>query len=213
MRRSLTLVELIFSMIIIALAFSVIPKVLQVSSKTSKAALKEEALYNAFALMGMIKNLPWDEQNNFYDDILLTTGGKSAYRCGRRWDGYYRRGSFVGSRNCFQRVPASALGLESGGLLDDIDDFTNKKITAAGKNMERIYELEVDVAYVEDMDPYPGTIRFSTVKQTDSTNTKYITIQVHALSKVKEFAQRFGLVRYHAHNIGQILVNKIAWDQ
>ncbi|MRI58261.1 MAG: hypothetical protein C6H99_02010 [Epsilonproteobacteria bacterium] len=212
MRRSFTLIELIFSMIIIALAFSVIPKVLQISSKTSKMALKEEALYNAFALMGLIKNLPWDEQNNYYDDILLTQGGKSAYRCDRRWDGYYRRGGFVGSRNCINRLQASPLGME-GGAMDDIDDFTDYSVRAEGKNLKRQYELEVDVSYVEDMEPYPGPVRLLEISSSDTTNTKYITIQVHALRHQEELGQYFGKVRYHAHNIGQILVNKIPWDQ
>jgi len=71
-RDGFTLIELIFSMVIIAIAFTVFPKILQLATKVSVQNLKEEAMYNAVAYIGLIKSTAWDENNTISDNILIS---------------------------------------------------------------------------------------------------------------------------------------------
>ncbi len=210
MRRSLSLIELIFSMVIIGIAFSVLPKILQVSAKSAQKSLKEEAFYNAVALMGLIKSLPWDEKNNDFDDILLTDGA-GEYRCAKRWGGYYRQGGFVGSRSCAHRIGATSIGDDGDSIPDDIDDFDAKVIEAASKSKKRLYELMVSVKFVKD---FSATAKNATLlKQPVATksNSKMVTVEV--VPKGVGSRDRFGKIYYHAFNIGQLALNKLAWAQ
>ena len=149
MKKSFTLIELIFSMVIIAIAFMVLPKILQLSTKVSTQSIREEALYNGIALLGFIKATAWDEKNTKKDDILLVLDGDSSYECGG--DNFIRIGGFIGSRNCKNTLTASPLGLDADDLLnaDDMDDFIS--INASNYNNSRDFSLNVKINYIEDM--------------------------------------------------------------
>ncbi|BCD60876.1 MULTISPECIES: type II secretion system protein [unclassified Nitratiruptor] len=216
MRKALTLLELIFSMVIIAIAFTVFPKILQVSSKTSVHALKEEALYQAVAMMGLVKTLPWDERNTLFDDYLFTDQGSSDYECSTSFGGapIYRKGGFVGSRNCKHHQNAtSALGMEANdhNIPDDVDDFvTLSPVTVQNFNASRQYELNISINYVDDLSL--SDTNFTTGSSGGSTNTKYITISVSPLTKSSAFAGKtLAQVWYFSENIGQIRINRLPW--
>ena len=204
MRRGLTLIELIFSMVIIAFAFTIFPKILQISAKTSNTTLKEEAMYNAAALMGFVKNLPWDEQNTKEDDILLVDGGLSELECEYSFGGepIYRQGGFVGSRNCAHRLHASSIGGNGESEADDIDDLSGRVIKASNLYGNREYNLSIQVGYTQDFTATPATT---------STNTKYIKIT--ATPARKELSGAFSPFWYLSYNIGQIRVNRLSWRQ
>ncbi|MEO1924234.1 MAG: prepilin-type N-terminal cleavage/methylation domain-containing protein, partial [Nautiliaceae bacterium] len=51
MKKALTLIELIFTIIIIGITFTVIPKIIIVSNKTLETTLKEEVVFNMMAKM------------------------------------------------------------------------------------------------------------------------------------------------------------------
>jgi len=71
-REGFTLIELIFSMVIIALVFTVIPKIIYAFNKSDTFSVREDALFNGVSLTNMISRLPWDENNTEHNDILLT---------------------------------------------------------------------------------------------------------------------------------------------
>jgi len=213
MRRSLSLIELIFSMIIIAIAFTVFPKVLQMSAKSANITLKEEAMYNAVALIGLIRSLPWDEKNTQKDDILLASGGKLQYICAYplgTGDNIYRRGGFVSSRNCQHKEWASPIGLDSGDSEpDDIDDFDQKTIEAKNVNGKRSYLLDVNVSYVQDYSGDP--VDFRTSKNNIPTNVKYIKVSLRVQNLQKSLGKKLASFWYIASNIGQLKINSMAW--
>ena len=203
MRRSFTLIELIFSMLIIALAFTVLPKVLQVSAKSSATTLKEEAMSNAMAMMGWIRVLAWDERNVQSDEILIPQEYEPIYKC-PVWD-IYRAGGFAGSRNCRNELPASSLGKE-GDDFDDIDDFAGYETNITNATGKRKYNLKVDVIYVKD---YNQT--FSTQKAGGSSDVKMVSILVTPLAKKGALGGSFAKLTYFASNIGQIRINRVPW--
>ena len=71
MRRALTLIELLLTMVIVGLVMMVIPKIIFVTNKSFEAIVKEEALYNALALAGVVVSLPWDEANRNMSRFFL----------------------------------------------------------------------------------------------------------------------------------------------
>ena len=208
MKKAFTLIELIFSMVIIAIAFSVLPKILQLSIKSSTTSLKEEAMFNAVAYVGLIKSTAWDEENTKIDDILLVTAGNSVYDCNQTTG--YRRGGMKGSRNCFGKKYASVLGSDSNDL-DDMDDFIT--LNAKNYNSSRDYNLTVTENYIDDitLNATQYTITYPP-NATDTTNTKLITVTVQANKKGNVLGNSFVKIPFIAQNIGQIKVNRRVWQ-
>ncbi len=206
MRKGFTLIELIFSMVIIAIAFTVLPKILQLSTKVSAQSLREEAMYSGIALLGFIKASSWDENNTVYDDILLAANGNSDYECSNG----YRKGAFIGSRDCKHNLTASPVGSDSGEPpYDDMDDFVS--IDAKNYNDSRDYSINVNINYVEDIGINEET--FKTDIETGSTNTKYIVIDINSSKKEKQLRKNIARFSFFAFNIGQIQINRRAWSE
>ncbi len=202
MKKAFTLIELIFSMVIIAIAFSVLPKVLYMASKNATTSLKEEAMYNAIAYAGLIRASAWDENNTDFDDILLVNGAdrNASYDCNTSTG--YRIGGFVGSRNCLEDKNASALGSD-GGDLDDIDDFAS--VSAKNSNSSRQYDVNATITYV-------GDTFFTTATSSSLTNSKRIKIIVYPKKKASELGNAFVQLNFTLYNLGQLRVNKRSWN-
>ena len=212
MRRALTMVELIFTMVIIGLVFMVIPKIVFVTNKSFETTVKEDALYNAMALMGIIIHLPWDEENTKYDQILSVSSGDDGYRCDSG-TGFYRVGGFKGSRHCIDNSvtpmnASSTLGRE-GNLFNDIDDYNGYLIETSTPRGSK-YRLQVAVRYLTD--PAPGNLvdLSALTPASGSTNVKEINVTV-SNAAVRKKAPFSASIFYHAVNIGQIHVSRRAW--
>jgi len=199
MRNAMTLIELIFAMVIISAVFSVIPKIIFVSNKSMELSMKEDALFNAYTLMGSINKLSWDEKTLNAGKILDTseTGSCSDMRVG----------GFYGSRNCIDSSDsASAIG-EDGSDYNDIDDYhydgTNgykEDVSVSGKNR---YELFVQVNYVDS--------NYTHKSLTDTKELKEIIVTVASHDdnkKIKNFQSSFF---YHSANLGHIQIKKELW--
>jgi len=205
MKKAFTLIELIFSMVIIAIAFSVLPKILQLSIKSATTSLKEEAMFNAVAYVGLLKSTAWDENNTQVDDILLVSDGNSAYDCNTTTG--YRTGGMKGSRNCFNKQSAATLGGDNNDM-DDMDDFIT--LNAKNDSGSRDYNLSVSASYIDDI--APNATQYIIAQNTTSTNTKYITVTVKANKKGKVLGNAFVKIPFIAQNIGQIQINRRAWQ-
>ena len=212
MRRALTMVELIFTMVIIGLVFMVIPKIIFVTNKSFETTVKEEALYNAMALMGIIVHLPWDEANTQVDQILNVSAGENAYRCDSS-TGFYRIGGFAGSRNCIDDSgspmnASSTLGREDA-YFNDIDDYNGYRIETRTPYGVK-YLLEVSVSYLHDP-PAGSVVDLSALAPSSrSTNFKEIGVTVSNAPGRKKNPFSSTLY-YHSVNLGQIRINKRAW--
>ncbi|ADN08505.1 type II secretion system protein [Sulfurimonas autotrophica] len=206
-KNAFTLIELILSMVIIAIAFTVLPKILQLSAKVSVQNLKGEAMYNAIAYIGLIKSTAWDEENIKYNDILLVANGDSDYDCNTTTT--YRIGGFDGSRNCKNAKNASSLGSDSNeSYNNDMDDFDT--INATNNTNSRAYDLNVSVDYLEDIAENGNT--FSSTTKSNTTNTKRITIKVDVKKKASALGNSFVQMSFIAQNIGQFQINKRVWN-
>jgi prepilin-type N-terminal cleavage/methylation domain-containing protein len=209
MKKAFTLIELIFSMVIIAIAFSVLPKILQLSIKSATTSLKEEAMYNAVAYVGLIKSTAWDEKNTEVDDILLVSDGDTSYKCNELTG--YRIGGMKGSRNCFHTEYASIpLGSESNDR-DDMDDFVT--LTADNNNSSRDYNLSVNESYIQDIALSATQYSNTPLGDNKSSNTKLIIVTVQTNKKSKTLGNAFVKIPFIAQNIGQIKINRRDWQE
>ncbi len=63
MRRAVALIELIFSIVIIALVLTAVPNLISVVNKSSKNAISQEAISNAASHISMVMSQYWDEND------------------------------------------------------------------------------------------------------------------------------------------------------
>jgi prepilin-type N-terminal cleavage/methylation domain-containing protein len=208
MRKALTLIELILSMVIIGIVFTVIPRLIISMNQSAQVTIKEEAMYNAMAQMGMILNLPWDN-NNTQNSQILTVFPASGYDCNT--SSGYRIGGFIGGRNCIASpgisFNAGSIGKEDGWS-NDIDDFNNTDVNATkncSSGAKGLYTINTAVHYVDDP-ALIGTALLSKSTAPNQSNTKRIAVQVGYGSD----SQHTGCItalQYHSFNIGNVQIN------
>jgi prepilin-type N-terminal cleavage/methylation domain-containing protein len=185
MRRGLTLIELIFSMVIIAIVFTVVPKIIFASNKSLQLGIKEDALFNAVTLIGSIAKLPWDENTIVSNGGILDAGGVTCND--------YRQGGFEGSRNCLDNDGSSTwdvsptMGRE-GSVYNDVDDYHNNIQVTSGGRID--YNLSTTVVHNGDI---------KRIKVTVSTSDKRLG---------NSFQSSFF---YDSANLGHIQINKRTW--
>lgn len=199
MRRGLTLIELIFTMVIVAVVFTVIPKLIQSFAQSGEVSIKEDALYSAVALAGLMSSLPWDEANTDSDAILFTASDPN-YACSPLTG--YRTGGFVGGRNCIQN-PSNASNIlgQEDSFYNDFDDYNNENRNASvvcGGASKAVFVFDVNVSYVNETNYTP---------QPNSTHAKMAQINVNKHGTNECVTSLF----YTAYNIGQIQIYRRPW--
>ena len=191
MRKGLTLLELIFSMVIIGVVFTVVPKIIFASNKSMELSIKEDALFNAYSLMGSILKLTWDENTISKGKILDT----DANACEDN-----RTGGFSGSRNCIDSSDAATdIGREDS-YYNDIDDYDgyDENITVGGKNR---YKISVAVNYVDD----------NYVSSANKEELKEINVTVASHTDNKKLNGFKSSFFFHSANLGHIQIKKEQW--
>jgi len=219
MRKGLTLIELILSMVIIGIVFTVIPRLVMSMNQSSQVTIKEEAMYNAMAQIGMILNLPWDN-NNTQNPQILTVAPASAYDCNTTSG--YRIGGFIGGRNC---IAAPGISYNAGAIgkedteSNDIDDFHNTDVNAT-KNCsgtaKGLFGINTVVEYVDDPASSGTAVLSNTPTAPNQSNTKRIEVKVglgtdnRLYDPVKQNC--ITSLQYHSFNIGNIQINSRNWN-
>lgn len=192
MRRAVSLLELILSIIIISTVFIIIPKLIFSINRGFELSLKEEALYTAVSMSGYISTLPWDQHTIDREGGILSAGGVECNSStGPHSEGYYRIGGFVGSRNCIGWSDSSDWkptdSIDTANGYDDIDDYNGYSESVVGKR--RAYDINITVSRDRD-------IKTARVKITSSNTTK------ESFSKT---------IIYESVNLGWININKTVW--
>jgi len=188
-KPAFTLVELVFSIVIIAIVFTVVPRLMFATTKTMEISVKEDGLFAAMALMGNIIRLPWDDNTVLSEGEVLDT---SANTCTD-----YRVGGFLGSRNCLDFNLAATPKANFGTLTTygDIDDYDTYSTTTINGRIQ--YSLDVDVNYADTgLNSSAGT-----------NELKELVVGVTSNSKSVLCSDFF----YYSANLGHIQINKRAW--
>ncbi len=208
MRKALTLIELIFTVVIIAMVFTVIPKIVLSLNKADGFVIRQDALFNGVSMMKMISKLPWDQNNTDSRDILDTASTVSYFDCNDS-SGFRRVGGFIGGRTCEQDKNASAI---SGDIAqDDIGDFDGY----SADTVTSLYGILVKVKYIDDTITYNNqknaTIILNKTAISDTTNLKYIDINVTYQGNRGTKGRQLTQFNYTSANIGQMILRKRYW--
>ena len=216
MRTAFTLIELIFTIVIMAGIFMVIPKILMIASKNNSFAMKQDAYLNAISLTKLASSLAWDEHNTESISILQTTHNNVDCNSSTH---YIRRGSFLAAngRTCHDSLFASAIGHDAGEddyqIYDDIDDFNDTQIstTVAGSNL---YKIATSVSYVDTNLTTSGknlTIDLHNSTTQTSNFKKLTTTITYNGKKAVKHGQNIATFSYTSANIGQFTLSKREW--
>lgn len=209
MRRGVSIVELIFTVVIIALVFTVIPKMVFALKKSDSFAIRQDAILNTISLVAMASKLPWDEANVASSDILHVDNGN--FTCN---PDFYRTGGFVGSRNCKSDLNASTTFSdgESEEYFDDIDDYDGHDINTTMYNINtKIYNIHTTVSYYNDFASDTGTIDLNASSSSaQSTNLKRFHVKTTYIGNrgVNKELLNFS---YTSANLGQFYIQKRVW--
>lgn len=190
MKKGLTLIELILSMVIIAITFSVVPKLIFTMKKTNSLAIQADGITNALTLMSIINNKAWAKEN-VNSDAILQAG--SSNLCDPSTG--YRIGGFVGGRSCLDGNFSASFDKDG---FDDIDDFDGDKrvSTQICNSAFDVYEFNTKVARTTNQDEQNITI-----KATYPATYKKEPLRGKCITELN----------YIAYNIGKIEIKRRIW--
>ena len=230
MRRGITLIELIFTMVIVAIVFTVIPKIMFALSKSDSFSIRQDAVFNGMSLVKMVSDMPWDKNNTNSIAILGDTNSTTSLFDCNTTSGY-RIGGFKGGRNCEDDLNATAIhvGIVNGDAIFDIDNIGDFNLTQLEANTTfstnaRNYEINVSIDYISDKNGSDGdsvfvygdqacTVKLQNAHKVSSgfTNLKEINATVYYRSgnrPIKQLTQFY----YTSANIGLFTLHKRVWQ-
>lgn len=216
--KAFTLIEIIFTIIIMAGIFMVIPKIIMAATKNESFAAKQDAFFNAASLIKTASSLAWDENNTENLGILKTA--LNNIECNSSTD-FIRIGSFLSAnaRTCKDNLQASAIQSEEGSdylNFDDIDDFNGMHIDVTAKG-EKKYLISTDVIYLKNIgwigSPKKLTIDLGAAQPSNSTsNIKKLTTTIKYNGKKSiDHNKTIAAFTYYSANIGQFTLAKREW--
>ena len=214
MRKALTIIELIFTVVILALVFTVIPKILYVSNKSIQVSATEEAIFNMMAKMSDIVFKEWDENNTQTDEILVVNQEpESVIDCDK--DTGYRIGGFKGSRNCQSDINISHIGADANEPpYDDIDDYNgSEENTSTSGRKKKYFTLREFASYIKEWNATEyGVDNFNykfTNNDVEKSNIKRVEVVVSQKINGKE--KNISTIKYYGANIGHSIIASESW--
>jgi len=209
-KKALSLLELIFTIVIIGIVFTVIPKIMYVSNKSLEFSKKEDAIFNMMSKIMDLSLKEYDENNIYYDDILLANDPPSnILDCNK--SSWYRVGGFVGSRNCKNGVSESSIPTNSDGEYDYIEGYNGVEVNTT-KYGRTLYTLKISVGYTDewnssDYDYNDENLSFTFTNRSDNTKTNIKRVYIRVFNSEGNISS----VSYYSANIGHIQINGLRW--
>lgn len=216
-RSGFSLVELVLSIVVIAISLMTVPLMLSQGAKSNQFALMQESILAARTKMGNILSFKWDENatdsNGSVVRVLDVTGGDS--QLDRNITKVNRRiGHIVEDRRrrMTDTTVLASLGIEVAGVFDDIDDFDGDSaiVAATGATgvkgkfdyLDNDLNLTTSVVYISDDANYSQqSITFDfNVSDTSVQSTNIKMVELNATSTNSDFPFVF---RIFSSNIGQ----------
>jgi len=218
MKKSFSLMELIFTIVIISMVFTVIPKIIYVTNVSIGFSLKENGIFNMMTHIMDISLKEWDENNTadspHPDDILLTNNS-NVLEC--NINSGYRIGGFVGSRNCKNDMNISHIGPDANesdeSSYDDVDDYNKTEINATEIGYGTRYKVYDIVVYSNEWNKSnynydTQTLDFNfTNQEVGKSNEKFIKV----ILEDTRFDKNISYARYWSSNIGHMYIESRQW--
>ena len=213
MRKALTIIELIFTIVILGLVFTVIPRIVYVSNKSIEVSATEEAVFNMMAKMSDIVFKEWDENNTQTDEILIVNDPVKNEVTDCNKDTGYRIGGFDGGRNCKDdQNKTSHIGADDDEPpYDDIDDYngTEENTTSSGRK-KKTFILDMFASYVDEWNASNYNSDSFSYKfdknELNKSNIKRVKVVVSAKGE-----GNISTIKYYGANIGHAIIASESW--
>jgi len=204
-KSSFTLLELIVAIVVVGIAITAIPMLLNVSSNAQKINIEEKSFFNAFSLLTLIQTQEWDENNtqgdNYYK-VLTSDNGDSELKCIRK--GVAQLDNDSGAICASDYNKTSAIGVDATedennvSTFDDIDDFNHYSTIANETNITTtVYYLNDNIDYSSKNLLFEGDGN----KVSDS-NIKMVELNITN----KDTHQIIAVLKYITSNIGMVKI-------
>jgi len=212
LKRGFSLIELIFTIVIIALVFTTIPKIIYTTNESFKFSLKEDGIFNMMAKVMDISLAEWDENNTEHYDILIT-GNSNILECNSSLHPAIRIGGLYSgdlySRICPHNYKVSHIGIDkfesSEEDFDDVDDFNGTEVNAT-KNGRARYTLFIQNGYTDEWGKSNYNYNTQTLKFTfnDNFTTKTNEKFTRVILYDRKYDRNISNAKYWSANIGKV---------
>jgi prepilin-type N-terminal cleavage/methylation domain-containing protein len=225
MRHAFSMIELIFTLVVLGIVFLTIPTIMQINSESLEDMQETKGLYHAYARAKLIGGKYWDENNSvesngslYYRVLSTQEDANNELNCtGRDESVRLRKGHYIGTQDtryrriCAEEGFGATLPLNfNDGNFNDIDDFNEDKETLGGR-----FELNTSVSYVRyalDTTTTPNTIHANaSLRPSQTSSIKVIQIEMRdGFMTFNNLSEHISTFHTFATNIGRVrLAEKI----
>lgn len=235
MRKAISMIELIISIVIIGIVVTAMPMVLTQTSNSNAFALQQEAIFHAKTKIGVITKAAWDSNaipTNMNDPLfIVNTNGTSAdnafntqnnnrrlgsvYKNDRRTIDANRTPPVTGS---LVRLPtndgAGTWGAQASNNWNDVDDYDESdeliETPADSGDFVTKINLRTNVRYVSDRATYSDTniTNFDFLVESNGTSNIKL-IEVNATDQNTN--ESVVILRAYSSNIGESGLLRRTW--
>ena len=202
-KRGFSLIELILSIVVVAIISTSIPLVLKTTSELNQKAVTQESLMNAKTYMGLILKAPFSDK---VIKVSTNIGGSSAemayffpiiLKPGDHRNEFYKINKITGDgHRVFAYTNSSDLALDTAVRSVDYYKTKNKNLNTANQNRDYIVGSDYEVRVSEDKGWFKPNLALdnSDVKEIVVTATSY---------KNDTKQETTSVLRAYAFNLGE----------
>lgn len=202
-KRGFSLIELILSIVVVAIISTSIPLVLKTTSELNQKAVTQESLMNAKTYMGLILKAPFSDKVIKVSTNIGSSSSEMAYffpiilkPCDHRNE-FYKINKITGDgHRVFAYTNSSDLALDTAVRSVDYYKTKNKNLNTANQNRDYIVGSDYEVSVSEDKGWFKPNLALdnSDVKEIVVTATSY---------KNDTKQETTSVLRAYAFNLGE----------
>lgn len=202
-KRGFSLIELILSIVVVAIISTSIPLVLKTTSELNQKAVTQESLMNAKTYMGLILKAPFSDKVIKVSTNIGGSSAETAYffpiilKPGDHRNEFYKINKITGDgHRVFAYTNSSDLALDTAVRSVDYYKTKNKNLNTANQNRDYIVGSDYEVRVSEDKGWFKPNLGLdnSDVKEIVVTATSY---------KNDTKQETTSVLRAYAFNLGE----------
>lgn len=218
MRKGVAMIELIFSIVIMAFVFAALPKIMTQVKHASTFGVKQESIALLATQVNLVMSNEWDDKNtrSNYSSFILNTNGNESLNKNETTSLRGARTIYKNTRlySEIENVPASTdLIIEydknTSHIMDDVDDFNERevKLMLEGDIESKDYlDKEIKIKTVVKYASYTGNFNAKEIVVVNNGTTETVTniksIEAKLTTDSEKYKDTKLILKSFASNIG-----------
>ncbi len=202
-KRGFSLIELILSIVVVAIISTSIPLVLKTTSELNQKAVTQESLMNAKTYMGLILKAPFSDKVIKVSTNIGGSSSETAYffpiilKPGDHRNEFYKINKITGDgHRVFAYTNSSDLALDTAVRSVDYYKTRNKNLNTANQNRDYIVGSDYEVRVSEDKGWFKPNLAL------DNSDVKEIVVTATAYKNDTK-QKTTSVLRAYAFNLGE----------